>query len=342
MASVVRSIGYGVGKLHTGLIRYLCELWNEGASVEVQPFFDALGVRLPDVTLLRPTVEEKGIDLVIRGDLISGGVANLAMIEMKVDDHENEIRLKKREKKDHQTNIYPQLRPGFSTHLFVTLGVGEHYAPPQNALFKWIRLRDFANAVASIRLKDPVVRDWKEMLDAEIKLSGRAATATRPPDKTERIRTGVWSLYLLGSIKDRLQKTPELSAHASNAKAYFYGSRPDTILNFGGKPYFAEINYRGRLNLKVHLSHLDRALMPGHIASAQQRYRQLFRDAGLDPCLGSPKVGKSTKKTKMLMSFDVGLRNSGSGLCFSDTPNYTCRRIAQILTLIYSTATERA
>jgi hypothetical protein len=148
------------------------------------------------------------------------------------------------------------------------------------------------------------------------------------------MRTGIWNLYLLGSIKERLKKQQELAAHTCKAKAYFYGARPDTILHFGGTiPFFAEINYRGQLNLKIDVLRSGSMVKQRSVSPAQQYLLQHCRD--FNPRLHSTKLGKNTKKTKTVMSFDVGLLPSG-GLHFAKSPDATCDRITQILSRFYA------
>jgi hypothetical protein len=73
--------------------------------------------------------EWNDIDLLVRAGLTG---SNIAMIEMKLDDHERQVSkwVGGEQKTGWQTEIYPQLCPGCQHHPFVTLGAGEYYHAP--------------------------------------------------------------------------------------------------------------------------------------------------------------------------------------------------------------------
>ena len=102
MGSVVAnffcSVGYAAENVHSGMIAYLCDLWNEGEREPLGSFLDGLGVSLQTENDLRPHREWKQIDLVIRdGENDSPDLA----IEMKVDSNEA------RPGREPQTIAYP-------------------------------------------------------------------------------------------------------------------------------------------------------------------------------------------------------------------------------------------
>ena len=332
MANVVQSIGYAVGKVHTGLIRYLCDHWNVGHRKEVEPFFDALGISLAGIRRVVPAVEQKGVDLVIRGELEdTSKPMPIAMVEMKVDDHEHRVNRKDR----YQTEVYPEPLGVFQTHLFVTLGAGEFYLPPRNAsVFRWVKLAQFADAVLAVSLPDKAVRDWAEALQSELQVRQAAANATALPPNTGDLRSGIWNLNLLGSLKESL-KAERLDGDLGEARVYPWGTHPDTILNFGHKSlYYAEINNGGRLSLKASLSSVSSSEEKNKIITrARSHYKSVFGNAGL-----SPKPGPSgqAKDSKTLMSFDVGLSNDRCHLYFTESCEATRQKVARILRVFYT------
>lgn len=47
MANLIKSIGYSLGKVHAGMISYLCELYREGNREPFESFLTALGLSVP-------------------------------------------------------------------------------------------------------------------------------------------------------------------------------------------------------------------------------------------------------------------------------------------------------
>ena len=89
MGSVVAnfycSVGHAAENVHSGMIAYLCDLWNEGEREPFGSFLDGLGVSLETENNLRPDREWKHIDLVVHDDEDNFPVL---AIEMKVDSNE--------------------------------------------------------------------------------------------------------------------------------------------------------------------------------------------------------------------------------------------------------------
>jgi len=115
-ANPILSIGYSLGKLHTGMMCYLCDLWNDGKREPLDVFLKRLGVQTKLPANIYPKKEYEHIDLVI----LNERQIPLIAIEMKVDDHEHVIRGDK-----WQTDAYSELldKEGKNVKkLFITLG----------------------------------------------------------------------------------------------------------------------------------------------------------------------------------------------------------------------------
>ena len=233
-ANLVSSIGYSLGKLHTGLLAYLCDLHRSGETEPLEALFRGLGVRVPS----RPTPrrEWNSVDLAIfEGDAASPCI----LIEMKVDDHEHG-----EEAGDPQTIRYATAHPNCESCLFITLGMGEYFNEPcDKQRFRWIRLRDFIAALDLVPNGVPVVEDWKRALHNEVDLQERAWRNDR--SRLAEYRAGTWNIYVLGWIQKALS---EMHLPGIGPRCFTCGSRPDTILNLGwNKSPYLEINNNGRL-----------------------------------------------------------------------------------------------
>jgi hypothetical protein len=248
VANFFCSVGYAAENVHSGMIAYLCDLWNEAEREPLTAFLDGLNVPLEIPNRLRVNREWKRIDLVVHDNEDDSPIL---AIEMKVDSHERLVRGVP------QTIAYPKLLPEGTPFLFVTLGVGEFYhAPHGEELVEWIRLRRFHEALKGISTDDLFIERWREAIGNELDLRERCLSAD--PSRIEEYRGKTWNLYLLGNLKEKL--TESLSGRDVGIDPYAYtpGS-PDTILYFGRSklPAYMEINQDGRLNLKVYRGDLD-------------------------------------------------------------------------------------
>src|ERR1700722_13665012 len=126
MANLVRSLGYSLGKVHSGLIVYLCELYRDGIHEPLDSLFGAFHVQVPRNPV--PRREWNRVDLAIfDGDERDPRI----LIEMKVDDHEGDA-----SEDNCQTDKYARAWPSCDAYLFVTLGMGEYYRHPRCERFK--------------------------------------------------------------------------------------------------------------------------------------------------------------------------------------------------------------
>jgi hypothetical protein len=178
MGSVVAnffcSVGYAAENVHSGMIAYLCDLWNEGEREPLGSFLDGLGVSLGTENDLRPHREWKQIDLVIRD---RENHSAIVAIEMKVDSHEGLVRGVP------QPIAYRKRLEEDIPFLFVTLGVGEYYHAPHGPQVRWIRLRHFHEALRGISTDDLFIERWREVIGHEL----------CPQTLLRSARRGVWS-----------------------------------------------------------------------------------------------------------------------------------------------------
>jgi hypothetical protein len=85
VANFFSSAGYAAENIHSGMIAYLCDLWNDGTREPLSSFLDHLEVPLDNRGSLRVRPEWEHIDLVVFDT--ENGTPILA-IEMKVDSRE--------------------------------------------------------------------------------------------------------------------------------------------------------------------------------------------------------------------------------------------------------------
>jgi hypothetical protein len=325
VANFFRSVGYAAENVHSGMIVYLCDLWNEGERQPLRSFLDSVGVSLKTENDLRPHREWKHIDLVIRD---RENTSPVVAIEMKVDSHEGLVRGVP------QTIAYPKQLPEDTPFLFVTLGVGEFYHAPHGELVEWIRLRDFHEALRSISTDDCFIKAWKEIIGEEVDRQDKCFSAD--PSRIEEYRGKTWNLYVLGHLKEELLDSPSGRDIGIDPFVYPYGSGPDTILYFGRSklPAYLEINQDGRLNLKVYLGDLDNEELPkGERAQkAQDYYLQLL---GVhNPKLNRRKL-RSNAKSKTIMSFDVGIECQNKKLFLGAAESDIVEGISKVLEKFY-------
>jgi hypothetical protein len=315
-ANLVSSIGYSLGKLHTGLLAYLCDLHRSGETEPLEALFRGLGVRVPS----RPTPrrEWNSVDLAIfEGDAASPCI----LIEMKVDDHEHG-----EEAGDPQTIRYATAHPNCESCLFITLGMGEYFNEPcDKQRFRWIRLRDFIAALDLVPNGVPVVEDWKRALHNEVDLQERAWRNDR--SRLAEYRAGTWNIYVLGWIQKALW---EMHLPGIGPRCFTCGSRPDTILNLGwNKSPYLEINNNGRLNLKL--------IFDEHSSTDEKRLliqkEADWASTSFSPGMCRISEGGRIGYSKTVASFDIGLSVEDEHLKFSASQEEVTERLHDILRL---------
>jgi hypothetical protein len=215
MANFIQSMGYSLGKVHSGLIAYLCDLHREGNIVPLTSLFDSLGVTLPRSPVAKR--EWQSIDLVIfDGESTKPSI----LVEMKVDDHEHPTKkwIGAKEETGEQTVIYPRLFPDCDDYLFVTLGLGDYYHAPYGERFRWVRLNELAQALEKMDATEPIIEDWKIAVQREARLHD----CVRRNDRSclAEYRTGAWDLCFLGQLKESFEKTFRFPRVASCLSAF--------------------------------------------------------------------------------------------------------------------------
>lgn len=255
MANLIESMGYNLGKVHVGLIAYMCDLYRKNPA-PLESFLTTLEVPVPgEPKPIREWKSRQGrVDLAI----FDGDEENPCfIIEMKVDDHETDQQLER------YTDATEYLKA--NARLLITLGNGEYYQRRENQNgFIWIKLSDFAKAVESACIANiSVINDWSIALRNE--LERRDSVKHNDRGNINSYRSGSWNITLLGQLREELP--PELcEAIGNRPTCYTYGPEPDTILNFGGGlgnlfgdgpgNLYAEINKNGNLNVKIEFRNL--------------------------------------------------------------------------------------
>ena len=303
MPNFIESIGYASGKLHTGLIAYLCDLFQAGDQDPLTTLFGALDVPLPRRAVGKR--EWNSVDLAI----FDGTTKDPhVLVEMKVDDHEHNAR----RTGTPQTIYYADQFPAAADYLYITLGMGEFCAAPKGSRFRWIDIRRFLSALDQINTDDRIIQEWRNAIRHEVDRQNR----TREGDSTrlQDYRTGAWNIYLLGFLKNSIEEKVKGTEQdfPLDCTCYAYGPAPDTILNFGGNntPAYMEITNNGRLNFKLNLEHLQttdakKQFLAEAIADIEDRYsRESYR------IHSGGRVGKS----KTVASFDIGFASRAGHL----------------------------
>jgi hypothetical protein len=343
MGSVVAnffcSVGYAAENVHSGMIAYLCDLWNEGEREPLGSFLDGLGVSLEtENDLRRPDREWQHIDLVVHDNEDDSPIL---AIEMKVDSNEA------RKRREPQTIAYPKLLPEGTLFLFVTLGAGEYYHAPHGRQvhgdqLRWIRLRRVHEALKGISTDDLFIERWRKAIGNELDLRDRCFSA----DPSRRIeeygieeyRGKTWNLYLLGHLKEKLNESLLGRDISIDPFVYTEGRGPDTILYFGRSklPAYLEINQDGRLNLKVYLGDLEEEEEPKRerAQKAQKHYRELLDN--YDPKLTSVIKLNPDRRSKKIMSFDIGLERHDKNLFLGAEESEIVARLSKVLEKFYS------
>jgi|GEM_PF-1315677 len=336
MPNVISAIGYSLGKVHTGMLVYLCDLHREGLVRPLESLFGALGISVPR----RPTAfrEWNSVDLAIfDGDEDVDGDKDVPriLVEMKVDDHEHKTtkRVDGHKERDFQTIVYPEAFPGCDEYVYITLGVGDHFRAPYGKRFRWIRLRDFAAALDKLDASDAILDNWKEAVRNEADLHKRVRHDDR--SRLADYRPGAWNICFLGHLKDAFKEGSTGKMKDLDLTCYTCGRRPDTILNFGCSklPEYLEINNNGRLNLKVNLEGCaDHTAKRCTIAETSQWVRSAYPEVSHEVS-ESGRVGAS----KTVVSFDVGLCVSDDVLRFSQGAEHTLRSLREIVDVFQTT-----
>ncbi|MEX2491138.1 MAG: hypothetical protein WD425_05190 [Nitrospirales bacterium] len=320
MANLIRSIGYSLGKVHSGMINYLCEMYREGNREPLESFLGFLGIKVPSNPI--PRREWNSVDLaILEGSENDQGVPAI-LVEVKVDDFESGS-----SQDGYQTVRYAARWPSCQAYLFITLGKGEYYHPPRSDRFTWVRIRQFKKAIEVIKTNDCTIADWLDEVRREILLQDNVLIADKSHEG--EYRGGTWNIYLFGHLAEILKPLFADENIDVEMTCYTYGSGPDTIFNFGWrrKPLYMEINYSGRLNLKISL---DAAIEAERIEQEIDKCQKL-------PFAISPKFHRGGKigSSKTFASFDVGLINKDGYLECQPSIENTKQKIFSVVSTFY-------
>lgn len=317
MANVVRSIGYSLGKVHAGMLAYLCDLHREGQTEPLESFFSHLPATVPPNPT--PRREWNSVDLAIfSGDARKPSI----IVEVKVDDWEHGGRPGR-----YQTERYAEAWPDCGARLFMTFGNGEYFRGPRSEKFNWVKLERLKTALDAVQQPDQPILDWREEVTREMDLRKAAAAGDRA--RAAEFRAGSWNICFLGQLAQRIEvPIAEAGFKQDELTCYTWGQRPDTILNFGWSRgiFYLEINYSGRLNLKVSLARLAPEERAAFLEAALLKCEAVFSGPHVKIRRGG-KVGKS----KTLASFDIGLRTQDGCLGYRNSPDETVDQIMKVL-----------
>ncbi len=318
MANLIESMGYSLGKIHTGLIAYMCDLYRDGESRPLELFLK--GIELPDSFKPVPK-REYPLGNRNRADLVILNAQNnlpFLIIEMKVDDHESM----------HQTQRIADAAPAVEHFFFITLGHGEYYHPPYDKRFRWIRLSEFNDLIRQISAECPAIgpfNDWSQALQNE--MNQRDDVRGNIRDHIGTFRAGSWNICFLGQLKESLWEELDVDFIEDNTTCYTHGNRPDTMLNFGWtrSPYYAEINNNGRLNCKVSFNGCQTPEERQMVYNAARQF--LEHNLGVH----NFRSYRVRDKTMTMVSLDIGLNVENGYLKYQADAQDTIHQLATLL-----------
>lgn len=333
--NLIESLGYSLGKVHVGLLAYMWDIYRAGQTGPLAAFMQCLDLPVPKSPF--PVREWKAapgarLDLAIfDGPSDAPGF----VFELKVDDHEKICN-----GNTHQTTYYADATPQVPHRLFVTIGNGEYFHAPYDERFRWLRLSQFSEAIQrsfSASHENMVIRDWALALDGE--LDRREAVQMNERGSLSSYRPGSWNITFLGELKEMLYPVLDDGHIDVDPTCYTYGTRPDTILNFGWSQYprYAEINNNGRLNVKITFEDCE------DDGSRQSLFHDteqlLLRELGI----GSKDIHayNGGSSTMTISSLDIGLDVEGGGLQYRETKEHTTKSLIGYLKKLYDSGNWR-
>lgn len=324
MANIIESFGYTLGKVHVGMLVYLCDLFREGKTEPLTTTLAAFEVPVPGNPIPRREWKigpRQRVDLVVFDGLRE---TPSIVVEVKVDDFEGV------QSDVWQTTLYSDVTPHDTHRLFITLGNGEYYRPPDSR-FKWIRLPDLFQAINAIVTPEPFIRQWRDALQNE--LDRRQIVSQDIRDHLHLFRAGSWNIIFLGQLKETLLASLANKPLDIEPTCYTHGTRPDTILNFGWSRYprYAEINNNGRLNVKITFEDCKddverRTLYEETVALLKKALADEAKDIRrYDP----------ESKTMTVLSIDIGLSASDGALGYRYGQGHTVDKLKHFLEILY-------
>ena len=325
MANIIESAGFSLGKVHTGMLVHLCDLFHEGITEPLRTILTAFGIPVPENPIVcreSKIAQRQRVDLAIFDSLKE---TPYAVIEIKVDDWEGQWG------NAWQTTLYSNSTPNNTHRLFITLGNGEYYRPPFDSRFTWIRLPEFFRATNAIVTQDLCIQQWKNALQNE--LHRREMVSQNMRDHLHQFRAGGWNITFLGLLKEALLSDLHNVPINIGPTCYTHGTRPDTILNFGWDRYprYAEINNNGRLNVKISFYDCE------DDATRQTLYQETIEliEKALDHEVEDIRGYGRISKTMTVTSLEIGLFSADDALGYTKDQAYTIGRLKRFLTVLY-------
>ncbi|MHB9130404.1 MAG: PD-(D/E)XK nuclease family protein [Armatimonadota bacterium] len=305
--NVLDAIGYANEKLHSGMIGFLCELYNTGMQEPLRSFFTALdpSIVFENGAEVEAVKEYSSLDIV----LLKNKKVYIG-IEMKVDSHEHSRQTCKYHERLHGS--------GVQYFLYFTLGVGEYYSKPDCEDFLWVRLEDCLTAIRSIITPDTMIQQWQSLLLREasyrelcgkypydsfrMQVGGQRGSRLRMYDASGYNLTVLWGIK--GILAQRIE-TKEIWM-----TVYPSGTAPDTILNFDTNDdgAYLEITSSGCLHLKLNLpAGCD---IEAEVSKTRNKYAFIDRVAGK---IDQRETRGAGYKTCTIQKYNVGLERDQSG-----------------------------
>lgn len=222
------------------------------------------------------------------------------------------------------------------------MGTGEYFSPPSCKSFQWLKLEEFYEKLLKAfeeggkGLKESdkrvvIIDEWLEALKNE--LERRREVDRGEKCNIESFRAGGWNLTFLGQLSNGLANVLPVDL-LKTLRVFPYGTKPDTILNFGwkdGDGFYSEINSNGKLNVKVWLTD-----NPKDHAQVESRYRVAVTNLEKRGIDRSNLKSLRLSKTMTLVSLDVGIGIEDDLFCYKESMASTIELLSEALYRLYS------
>ena len=348
--NIIYSFGYENELTHTGMIHYMCDLWNNNNKIPLETFLKSLtGIDLLKKLNKLYAVREfdignrKRADLVIQDD----NSTTIIAIEMKTKSLIDEEQLK--------SYLTSKNLTSGTFILLITLGLSEFNDRKSegNNKIKQVKTQQIYDAVKAIpkNNKDLLLNQWENSLKNNLELS-KIFTEKRFKEFKEKLSemsctinpSKYWNIYFLNYLKCEIEKDKgfnELKTTKYRNPLVYYWGASDIILNFwwvgsgnqlkSNNNTYLEINNNAKLNLKFYFPNRKNSDEAKELNKVKSYYKKLF------PKSKFRYTEKGRKgKTTTLLSFDIGLtkKKSSSGdelFSYSISKGTTVKEILKIL-----------
>lgn len=312
----IYSLGYGNELIHTGMICYLCDLWNSNNKTPLETFLKSLtGTDLLKKSKKLDAIHEFKLDERKRADLVIREGNNLIVaIEMKTNSKIEAEQIKGYLCSDKLAN---------TPILFITMDLSEYDNGAIKKLeddnrLKQISTQQIYNAVKAIpeNYKNVFLRQWEESLKDNLELRKifmEERGFKEFKEKLLRMSYTVaperyWNICFLGNLKYEIEKDKRFgnlktTKRMGHPSVYLWGAN-DTILNFwwadtntnSENKTYIEINNNAKLNLKFKFSNEE------EFGKTKEYYKNLFPKSEF-----IYKERNRNGKTITLLNFDIKL-----------------------------------